>query len=709
MTDSIQPDVPTLLLQHRNCLANYRQLSTKWYGGMLAAEQKFSAGDSAITRSIESKRAVTRYALCKKDGTLTLIHAFESAHFVPIGNTPVRLTPVAATSSRSKLISRDYQDHVRAVENYGEDINTFIDDSGIKLLEGCKPDQRYRVTFYPQTTPQQIDAYFDSYQGLLNELGAWLSQQWNSEFQPLWRAYDNATNAEQLLLHAQSALKGFGDTLIGLWDSLVKLFDLITHPKKNFEKLAEFLNPTQLDDLINASAQSLQALYLVASDEPLLWAYFSTFQAWLQLLPPLLCTEMVTRLTSEVLIDILIGVVLTGGLGLAVKYTAKAVKTITVTAKATDLLDSFIDLLLRTSKARATQHAHISKPILLHADAPLNTGTKGKVDITPQPGDGPDQSLLDTTLMVRGKPQTYTEIVQVQHVDDVPAQSKNLNDQPAEPADKTCTQGCPVSMVTGEELLTLTDTVLDGVLPFEWTRLYRTSAVESQSSLGFGWSHSLNHRLQEDGDELLWTDHENRQTRFPRPTAQRPAITNSLARAAIYLGEKDGELILAQAGATRRFYHFQDFKLIAISDAYGNRLTITHRDGRLHRIEDKFERALMLRYHNNRLCAVDYQYYDHSREFIERSDEHYAKYRVRLERWTHPAHPRLLQLQRRRPTDRRRQRPARNRALPLRRRPRHPGTATGRWRDVLLGVATPRQTGALHPPLEQLRADARPL
>ena len=77
MTDSIQPDVPTLLLQHRDCLANYRQLSTQWYGGMLAAEQKFSAGDSAITRSIESKGAVTRYALCKKDGTLTLIHAFE--------------------------------------------------------------------------------------------------------------------------------------------------------------------------------------------------------------------------------------------------------------------------------------------------------------------------------------------------------------------------------------------------------------------------------------------------------------------------------------------------------------------------------------------------------------------------------------------------------------------------------------------------------
>ncbi|WP_194286496.1 hypothetical protein, partial [Pseudomonas helleri] len=84
--------------------------------------------------------------------------------------------------------------------------------------------------------------------------------------------------------------------------------------------------------------------------------------------------------------------------------------------------------------------------------------------------------------------------------------------------------------------------------------------------------HSLNHRLQEDGNELLWTDHENRQTRFPRPTAQRPAITNSLARAAIYLGEKEGELVLAQSGKTQRFYHFKHFKLTAISDAYGNRL-----------------------------------------------------------------------------------------------------------------------------------------
>ena len=59
------------------------------------------------------------------------------------------------------------------------------------------------------------------------------------------------------------------------------------------------------------------------------------------------------------------------------------------------------------------------------------------------------------------------------------------------------------------------------------------------------------HRLDRDGDELVWTDHENRRTRFPIPDAQRPAITNRLSRAAIYLGGDPSELILAQAGESR--------------------------------------------------------------------------------------------------------------------------------------------------------------
>jgi RHS repeat-associated protein len=170
------------------------------------------------------------------------------------------------------------------------------------------------------------------------------------------------------------------------------------------------------------------------------------------------------------------------------------------------------------------------------------------------------------------------------------------------------THSCPVSMVTGEVLLTLTDGTLDGILPFDFTRLYRTSAVELDCGLGFGWSHSLSQHLELHGEQVLWIDPENRRTPFPRPTAARPLTHNSLSQAAVYLGEAPDELILALAGDVARFYHFRDGRLGTISDAYGNRLTIQrdHFD-RIQRLDNGADRALLLRYDLKHLVAVDYQ------------------------------------------------------------------------------------------------------
>jgi YD repeat-containing protein len=107
------------------------------------------------------------------------------------------------------------------------------------------------------------------------------------------------------------------------------------------------------------------------------------------------------------------------------------------------------------------------------------------------------------------------------------------------------------------------------------------------------------------GDSVVWTDHENRTTAFPLPSDSRPAITNSLAEAAIYLGASPDELVLAQAS---RFFHFRDGVLTAISDAYDNRLRI-FRDalGRIERLDNGVGRSLCLRYAAGRIVAVDYQ------------------------------------------------------------------------------------------------------
>ena len=111
-----------------------------------------------------------------------------------------------------------------------------------------------------------------------------------------------------------------------------------------------------------------------------------------------------------------------------------------------------------------------------------------------QPGDGLDHSLHDTTMMVHGKPQTYTEIVQVQDVDDVPAQLKNFNDQHAEPADKTCTQGCSISMVTGKNCCPLPMTCLIECSPSsEPACIAPAPSKAKQSGFGLGAQNQTRH------------------------------------------------------------------------------------------------------------------------------------------------------------------------------------------------------------------------
>ncbi|MEK1840459.1 MAG: DUF6531 domain-containing protein, partial [Pseudomonas sp.] len=259
-------------------------------------------------------------------------------------------------------------------------------------------------------------------------------------------------------------------------------------------------------------------------------------------------------------------------------------------------------------------------PLLLNGNSAFNPARKANVEIAPpkpaetatapkkKPPVAGGKVETDAQIQARGKTESATRVEQKEAVDNAPNQSKNPADQPTECANKTCLKDDPISMVTGEELLTLSDGELGGLLPLEWTRLYRSSAVEIDSRLGHGWSHSLSHRLQLDDEGVLWTDNENRQIRFPMPTEQRPAITNSLAQAAIYLGDAPGELILTQAGPKARFYHFRAGRLISISDAYDNRVHISYDFvDRIQRIDNGAGRALLLRYDDRHIAAVDHQ------------------------------------------------------------------------------------------------------
>ncbi len=96
--------------------------------------------------------------------------------------------------------------------------------------------------------------------------------------------------------------------------------------------------------------------------------------------------------------------------------------------------------------------------------------------------------------------------------------AKTTPDAPtgAAPAAETETRGCPISMVSGEELLSLDDAQLPGPVPFTWTRTYRSSHTR-HIGLGCGWTHSACDTLTLTDTRVELHDHEGRCIPFHRP------------------------------------------------------------------------------------------------------------------------------------------------------------------------------------------------
>ncbi|KPG98685.1 type IV secretion protein Rhs [Pseudomonas sp. RIT-PI-q] len=590
-----QPDIETVMADFRLCLNDYEAWAENfWTGSVLDVEQVFTVGnDVRLSAPKDSTTPVSStVAMCPANGPLTLVHMFEAARFVPIGNTPVMLERIISQRDGELTLA--------------EPIHETIGPSGILEIPECWRGHRYRITFFPNVSAEHVKALYASYQGVIGELEGWLRNEWATEFQPLWTAFSNAGLTQRYGMLQRADWRGFENSLNGVWDDVKQLYALIADLQANSEKLLEYLTQSELETLLNASAEAIATVLLVLSDEPLMFIYLAAFTSWLRMLPPQHVAEVVAEIRTGILISFLL-VCLTGPAGLKLGLSAEVLGKIKSARAREWLAGAGLRLSGLMAGSDLNAHAGVLKPLMVSArNAPLKPAPTVPLRITTT--DSPVVLVNNPLAIARDKSRAMTRVARQEHRDDAPAQAKNPNGDSADCSVLTCTSGCPVSMVTGEELLTLTDGSLDGNLPFDFTRLYRTSAAEFDCGLGFGWSHSLAHRLDIDNDSVIWSDHENRRTTFPLPNIERPAIHNSLSRAAIYLGGGPEELILALAGEKARFLHFRTGRLTAISDAYGNRLTV-QRDtsDRIKRLDNGAGRSLLLRYERRHLIAVDYQ------------------------------------------------------------------------------------------------------
>ncbi|WP_285416606.1 RHS repeat protein [Pseudomonas sp. efr-133-TYG-5] len=540
---------------------------------LMGMERVIRFGEQSKAVSSTDEQFSSSVVQCPKSGLLEIESKFESVYDIPLGNIAVDVVAVEGG----------------AVESIT------LDAQGKASFRGT-PGKFYRLLVHGAVSPEQVDGLFESYDGLTRQLNGWLRSEWQG-FKPQW-------SQDVLPAVGNGMLAGSWAALEGVWDSIGLLSEILQDPKQFGERLGS--GADQLIELAETAPEVMAKLQLLVSDEAALCLLLRTASLWLDMLPPSevagKTAEALSMVVVQLLIDVLIGVVLT--------FVGAAAGAAYLTLRLAHRGAQLIAAVTRLVKALFS----IVKTFIDYVDQYKAIAARGLA-----------AGVKKGRLQLRWDARRNTSLKKDEQHDDAPDQAKNPNGDSTDYVELTCKNGCPVSMVTGEELLTLTDGVLDGLLPFEFTRLYRTSAVEIDVGLGFGWSHSLAHRLEFDSDAVVWVDHENRRTRLPLPSVERPAIHTSLSRAAIFLGDEPEELILALAGEAARFYHFRAGRLTAVSDAYGNRLTV-HRDlsDRIQRLDNGAGRSLLLRYERAHLIAVDYQVF---RESAWRTEQTLVSYR----------------------------------------------------------------------------------
>ncbi|NOH49129.1 RHS repeat protein [Vibrio rotiferianus] len=107
------------------------------------------------------------------------------------------------------------------------------------------------------------------------------------------------------------------------------------------------------------------------------------------------------------------------------------------------------------------------------------------------------------TTGVTNPPNSSTKVSSKQPLKAEQKQQARVDAMSAKPQKESCEKdqkaGDPVSLVSGEEILTLTDVELQN--GFVWSRTYRSSISDTDQGLGYGWRHNFSFDLKDNHDE----------------------------------------------------------------------------------------------------------------------------------------------------------------------------------------------------------------
>ncbi|CAM2070397.1 PAAR domain-containing protein [Sulfidibacter corallicola] len=177
--------------------------------------------------------------------------------------------------------------------------------------------------------------------------------------------------------------------------------------------------------------------------------------------------------------------------------------------------------------------------------------------------------------------------------------SEGDNGRPARDRNDTCTNGCPISMVNGEELLGLTDFDIDGPLPFRWQRTYRTSH-NRDLSLGHGWTYPGCERMRIDEHDIVYFNEEGRNIFFPKLVSVGDSAFHASEKTEL-IWESEKRLRLKRRGTHDKIFELSDqsgYWLVSeYVDPHHNRITFERDDqDRLAHVSNNMGRGFRVMY-----------------------------------------------------------------------------------------------------------------
>ncbi|EHR71796.1 RHS repeat-associated core domain protein [Burkholderiales bacterium JOSHI_001] len=184
------------------------------------------------------------------------------------------------------------------------------------------------------------------------------------------------------------------------------------------------------------------------------------------------------------------------------------------------------------------------------------------------------------------------------------ALGKDIFGRPTPKASELCTRGCPISMITGEEVLTRDDFTWPGPLPLTWTRTYRSSGSGVDVQLGHGWLTPLDEWLELGADEATYHDSEGRRISLPLPT---PGESSFNLPEQLRLQQVTDGFLLHPAQGPQRFFQGQHgrLNLAGWRNDGGHRIDLV-RDGRgqVLALQASWGRALLVQRVGRRIQAL---------------------------------------------------------------------------------------------------------